>query len=156
MPDGALFDEMGIMVTDDGRLVVHGHTTYALRLVSSVRLEKDPAQPVWLLALVAVLGFGSGHPTFGALMAVLFVVALLRVGRGPSLLGCRLSTPHTSGGPSWQRSRHSTARRIPASIAPVATVPRGTTLRGRMESRGGATCATTAGDFIHKLAVSDR
>jgi DNA-binding IclR family transcriptional regulator len=28
MPDGALFDEMGITVTDGGRLVVHGHTTY--------------------------------------------------------------------------------------------------------------------------------
>jgi hypothetical protein len=35
MPDGAVFDEMGIMVTDDGRLVVHGHTTYALRLVGA-------------------------------------------------------------------------------------------------------------------------
>jgi hypothetical protein len=77
---------------------------------------------------VAVLGFGSGHPTFGALMAVLFVAVLLRAGR-TIIIG-----------------------------VPVATVPGGTTLRGRKESRGqaGATCASTAGDFIHKLAVIDR
>jgi hypothetical protein len=34
MPDGALFDELGIMVTDDRRLVVRGYTTYALRLAT--------------------------------------------------------------------------------------------------------------------------
>jgi hypothetical protein len=59
---------------------------------------------------VAVLGFGSGHPTFGALMAVLFVVALLRVGR-TIIIGGAVSPPLTH-----REARHGNGRAIPQLV----------------------------------------
>jgi hypothetical protein len=40
MPDGALFDELGIMVTDDGRRAAGGPWTHALRAAPSYTLKQ--------------------------------------------------------------------------------------------------------------------